>query len=217
MRLRLIQYPLAALLVACGARPPAPTREPLPPAPVVAGVDDEPARPEPPPEPPPPPEPLPEPPPPEPPPPAPIPIAGERHLAGLHPELAKRARLLHRRAAQAGIELRFISGRRKLKPRRLGWHQFGLAVDLNLAHRRDMKDALRHYEEDRWAWRQVGAIAEDLGLIWGLSFRRSEVFHFEWHPGYPAAFSRKLGATFMKHIGPKRNVEAVWDLLAKEE
>ena len=100
---------------------------------------------------------------------------------------------LVKRAAAEGIQLYFISGYRPYRPRpprRAGgslasWHSFGNAFDLNMRPRRSMEDALAHFGEDEARWRRVGAIAESLGLTWGLQWGRKEVFHFEWHPGQP--------------------------------
>lgn len=137
------------------------------------------------------------PPPPTPPPVDPARIAGGHHLAKLHPEVRRMALALYSEAAAAGVELRFISGYRAFKPTsakaragRASWHEFGMAFDLILAHRRDMKTALRHYDDDEDAWNTVGAIGERLGLKWGLEWGRHEVFHFEWHPGMKSAIRR---------------------------
>ncbi|MCB9551771.1 MAG: M15 family metallopeptidase [Myxococcales bacterium] len=137
------------------------------------------------------------PPPPAPPPVDPARIPGGHHLAKLHPEVRRMALALYSEAAAAGVELRFISGYRAFKPTsakaragRASWHEFGMAFDLILAHRRDMKTALRHYDDDEDAWDTVGAIGERLGLKWGLEWGRHEVFHFEWHPGMKSAIRR---------------------------
>jgi hypothetical protein len=129
----------------------------------------------------------------------PLQVRGGEHLEGLHPALERRARLLYERAEDEGIQLRFISGYRpyKERERRAGsskrspslasWHNFGLAFDVNLQGRAGMGDALKHLSEDAPRWERVGALAADLGLIWGKSWGKEELFHFEWHPGHPDA------------------------------
>ncbi|MBM4291281.1 MAG: M15 family metallopeptidase [Deltaproteobacteria bacterium] len=145
--------------------------------------------------------------PPLPPPPLPPPsrppleVRGGEHLAGLHPALERRARLLYERAEEEGVQLRFISGYRpyqlKAGGRRAGrggaagavasWHNFGLAFDVNLQGRAGLGDALKHLREDEARWARVGALAADLGLTWGKQWGQEEIFHFEWHPGQPDA------------------------------
>lgn len=146
------------------------------------------------------------------------PVAGARHLARLHPDVRRMARALHAEAAAAGVELKFISGHRafdrhskKAKKGRASWHAFGMAFDVNLAHRKDMRDALNHYTRDRAQWQAVGAIAERLGLTWGLQWGRHEVFHFEWHPGMPDAIRRPTLTVLLKDAGRDGGaIEKVW-------
>lgn len=121
-------------------------------------------------------------------------IPGGKQLTRLHPEVRRMAIALYTEAAANGIELRFMSGYRAFKPRsakaragKASWHEFGMAFDLILAHRSDMRSALAHYDADAEQWATVGAIGERLGLIWGLKWGRHEVFHFEWHPGMKSA------------------------------
>lgn len=136
--------------------------------------------------------------------------AGARHLRRLHPELRRRAQTLVRRARAAGVEVRLISGYRR--PRgKPSWHHFGLAFDVNLVGRKTMKDALRHYEADRERWETVGRIAGELDLVWGAPWRRTEVFHFEWHPGYPAAITPKRARELTVRAGGD-TPEMVWKL-----
>lgn len=131
-------------------------------------------------------------------------------LDGLHPTLRHKALVLAERARAAGVPVKFISGFRRPR-RKPSWHQFGLALDLNLAHRKTMKDALAHYAADEAQWAKVGAIAEGLGLTWGLPWRLSEVFHFEWHPGYPAAITPKRARELTVRAGGD-TPEMVWKL-----
>ncbi len=137
-------------------------------------------------------------------------VAGGKLLERLHPALRRKARELATRSAARGIELYFISGYRR--PRgKPSWHHFGLAFDLNLKGRKTMKTALKHFDEDKARWEAVGAIARDLGLTWGLPWGRKEVFHFEWHPGQPAAFTAKVKRGLVKRAGSSEP-EAVWRL-----
>lgn len=146
------------------------------------------------------------------------PIGGARHLARLHPEVRRMARALFAEAAAEGIELKFISGYRafdrrskKAKAGRASWHAFGMAFDVNLAHREDMRDALANYDAEAADWARVGAIAERLGLTWGLQWGRHEVFHFEWHPGMPEAIRRPTLTALLKDAGPEgKAIERVW-------
>ena len=136
----------------------------------------------------------------------PLQVRGGEHLEGLHPSIARRARLLYERAEDEGIQLRFISGYRPYKPRErrasaarspkrspkrspslASWHNFGLAFDVNLQGRAGMSDALKHLSDDAPRWERVGALAADLGLTWGKPWGKEELFHFEWHPGHPDA------------------------------
>ncbi len=145
-------------------------------------------------------------------------IPGSRHLARLHPEVRRMARALHAEAAAAGIALKFISGHRpfdrhsrKAKAGRASWHAFGMAFDVNLAHHRTMRDALKRYDAEVEQWARVGAIAERLGLTWGLQWKRAEVFHFEWHPGMPEAIRRPTLRALLEDAGPDgRAIEKVW-------
>lgn len=145
-------------------------------------------------------------------------IPGSRHLARLHPEVRRMARALYAEAAAAGIALKFISGHRpfdrhsrKAKAGRASWHAFGMAFDVNLVHHRTMRDALKRYDAEAGQWARVGAIAERLGLTWGLQWGRAEVFHFEWHPGMPEAIRRPTLRALLKDAGPDgRAIEKVW-------
>lgn len=149
---------------------------------------------------------------------APPAVGGARHLARLHPEVRRMARALFEQAAAEGIELKFISGYRafdrhskKARAGRASWHAFGMAFDVNLAHRVDMRDALAHYDREAAQWERVGAIAERLGLTWGVQWGRHEVFHFEWHPGMPEAIRRPTLTALLSDAGPDgAAIEKVW-------
>ena len=122
-------------------------------------------------------------------------VRGGEYLEGLHPSLIERARLLYERAQAKGVKLRFISGYRRYRVKRrvkdggsvASWHNFGAAFDINLHHRKSMRAALKYLKDDEAAWKVVGKIAEELGLIWGRPWGEAEIFHFEWHPGHPEA------------------------------
>lgn len=146
---------------------------------------------------------------------------GKEHLERLHPEIRRLALELHRRAVAAGVPFRIIHGYAPYKPRKVmgpggmaNWHQFGLAFDVLIKDRRDIGDGKRHFAEDDADWKALGAIAIELGLVWGGVWKSSyDPFHFEWHPGddpviNPMDLKRLLGKA-----GPDgKNVEAVWEL-----
>ena len=122
-------------------------------------------------------------------------VRGGSYLEGLHPEFVRRVRLLYEQAESEGILLRLISGYRPYRPKRdpkpnksvASWHNFGLAIDLNMQGRKGMPDALKHLQDDMSKWRRVGELARGLGLTWGYPWGKEEIFHFEWHPGWPDA------------------------------
>ena len=108
-------------------------------------------------------------------------------LEEVHPELVDRMRLMYALLEEEGIEIVFVSGYRPHawfdRPNRLAsWHNLGMAVDLNLAHRGSLEEANRHFDEDEPKWRRIEEIATGLGIIWGE--RYDDIFHFEWHPGF---------------------------------
>ena len=124
-----------------------------------------------------------------------------------------------RRAAAEGIGLTFISGYRPYRPKRrsggtlASWHSFGNAFDLNLSDRAGMVEALEHFESDRSRWEKIGAIAKELGLIWGLQWGKKEVFHFEWHPGQPSGIRAKTLRRLLKLAGPRgKHYRKTWSL-----
>lgn len=128
--------------------------------------------------------------------------------ANLHPDFATKVDQLVTRSAQAGVRLKIISGYRKLDvnrartQRRASWHNFGLAIDLNLVKRRDMKDALAHWGEDAKDWQTVARIGREVGLIWGGEWQREEIFHFEWHPGQPSSLKDAVLTALLAEAGP---------------
>lgn len=145
-------------------------------------------------------------------------VRGSQHLARLHPEVRRMARALYTAAAAEGIELKFISGHRafdrhsaKAKAGKASWHAFGMAFDVNLVHHKDMKAAIKRYRSEKAQWDRVGAIAERLGLTWGLQWGTAEVFHFEWHPGMPEAIRRPTLTALLKDAGADgKAIEKVW-------
>ncbi len=135
------------------------------------------------------------------------------HLGTLHPYM--RAVMLRAlaEAAAAGFDFRVISGVRPGgKP---SWHTFGLAVDVNLAHRRGLKEATNAYlagGDEKRAWLALVASAERLGMYWLGKNDPGEIFHFEWRPGWTGLprgdVARELTAA-VERGGPA----AVWDRL----
>lgn len=115
----------------------------------------------------------------------------------LHPTFSAKVEQLVARSAAAGVPITLISGYRRFDPHgakakagKASWHNFGLAIDVNLRGRKSMADALAHYDRDKHKWAKVGRIGQDLGLTWGAPWARAEIFHFEWHPGAPAAIRK---------------------------
>lgn len=145
---------------------------------------------------------------------------GARYLEGLHPRLQQLARELHRRAAAAGISFRIVHGYAPYAPRTrpgpggmANWHQFGLAFDVLIADRRDLADGRRHFHEDDPTWHRLGAIGQELGLVWGGIWRTYDPFHFEWHPGDDATISAADLRRFLALAGPAgKDYRAVWQL-----
>lgn len=142
-------------------------------------------------------------------------------LDGLHPYVRDAAFEFARRAAAAGSPIRFISGNRAWKPRPgwrtrgcthcSSWHAWGVSFDFNLQTRKSMKDALDHYSEDAKAWQTLADILADVGLYWGGHYRRSEVFHVEWHPGFSGHVDRDLLLRFLRRCGPAgENISRGW-------
>jgi hypothetical protein len=129
--------------------------------------------------------------------------------------------VLHERALAAGIPFRIIFGytpyQHRSRPGPGGmatWHQFGLAFDILIADRRDIGDGKRHFRQDDADWQRLGAIAQEIGLIWGGAWRSSyDPFHFEWHPGDDSVISRTDLARFLALSGKAgRDYREVWTL-----
>lgn len=138
-------------------------------------------------------------------------------LEGLHPEFVDRIRLMYALLDEEGIEIVFVSGYRPHKnfdkPGRLGsWHNLGMAVDLNLAHR----NSLEFHDEDEETWERIGEIAAGLGVIWGASF--DDIFHFEWHPDHYARIRDHELQKFREIAGDDLdNYREVWPLFEPDE
>lgn len=140
-------------------------------------------------------------------------IRGGRHLARLHPQVRAKAIALYQQAQAQGIQLKFISGYRKMRRRkgRASWHNFGMAFDLNLAEMPDMKTAVRRYRRDAARWAAIGRIGKAQGLIWGRAWKIEEIFHFEWHPGMPQGLRGRDLRTLLRDAGPlAERPEAAW-------
>ena len=152
-------------------------------------------------------------------------ISGGTHLEGLHPLLIKKARVLYELAEAEGIQIKFISGYRRFRKKRsrkagrsvASWHNFGAAFDINLLHRKSMRDALSHLDDDQSDWDKIGSIAKSLGLVWGKPWGEQEIFHFEWHPGHPEALRKAAFNRLTKVTGPKvENYQKAWELFKVE-
>jgi hypothetical protein len=134
------------------------------------------------------------------------------HLARLHPYLGAVILRALAAASRAGHRFHVISGvRSKGAP---SWHTFGLAVDLNIHGRKGLREATAAWRDgrERAAWLALGEEAERLGLVWLGRSDPHEIFHFEWHPGWPGmprgALARRL-VRDSRHGGPT----AVWEHL----
>jgi len=146
---------------------------------------------------------------------------GAKHLDKLHPHLRLLAFELHRRAIAAGVPFRIIHGYAPYKPRKAmgpggmaNWHQFGLAFDILIADRKSITDGKNHFPADDPNLQILGAIAAELGLVWGGSWKSSyDPFHFEWHPGDDPVINPADLRRLLAKAGPDgRDLEAVWTL-----
>lgn len=142
-------------------------------------------------------------------------------LEDVHPELVDRIRLMYALLENEGIPIVFVSGHRPHmgfnKPNRLAsWHNLGMAVDLNLAHRGSLSDATDHYDEDAEKWERVGEVAQGFGIIWGE--RYDDIFHFEWHPGHHSRIRDDEFAKFQGLAGQDLERHSrVWHLFDADE
>ena len=181
------------------SRPPPPDSQPVPPAAVEAGSHPVPA-------------------------PArvatPLPPSGGL-LAGVHPELRRRAQELLDRLEAEGIHVKLLMGYTPYVARaRTGpggwasWHEFGLAFDLNLTKRNGLGDAKAHFDDDGPTWVRIGAIAAEVGLVWGGIWRSSyDPFHFEWHPGADSVINKQDLAAMLRLTGRDgRDYQKAWAL-----
>lgn len=148
-------------------------------------------------------------------------VPGESHLRGLHPALAERAVALVRALAADGIAVKIIFGYTPYTPRKRSgpggwssWHEFGLAFDLNLEPYKSLGAARARFADDAPRWARIGAVASDLGLVWGGAWRSSyDPFHFEWHPGADPVINKQDLAAFLRLAGKRgREYQRVWSL-----
>ena len=117
---------------------------------------------------------------------------GEKILEGLTPDTVAFVLEVARRARAEGITIRLVSGRRTCAQQNalysqgrttpgpivtgargcLSWHVQGRAVDFEPQPR------------NAQAYARVGAIAVELGGVWGGSFSNlNDIGHIEYHPG----------------------------------
>lgn len=129
----------------------------------------------------------------------------EKNIATLAPEVAPYARALVHEAAEAGIEIKVISGTRtydeqddlyeqgRSKPGRIvtnargGFsnHNHGIAFDIGV-----FKNG--QYVEESPAYAAVGAIGKRIGLSWGGDWTSIEdTPHFELRPRWAKSLSEK--------------------------
>jgi len=149
------------------------------------------------------------------------PPPGTGIFKGSHPIMRDRALQLVERLHAEGIHVKLLMGytpyvaRKKTGPGGwASWHEFGLAFDLNLAKRKGLADAKKHFDQDARTWKRIGAIAEELGLVWGGSWRTTyDPFHFEWHPGHDSVINKDDLRSFLKLAGKQgRHYQRVWSL-----
>lgn len=142
-------------------------------------------------------------------------------LPGTHPAMRKAAAELVRRLAAEGIAVKLIFGYTPYSPRKrtgpggwASWHEFGLAFDLNLTHRKSLGDAKKHFVDDDATWRRIGAVAAEVGLVWGGSWRTTyDPFHFEWHPGHDSVINKDDLRQLLKLAGKRgKNYQRTWGL-----
>ncbi|MCC6619972.1 MAG: M15 family metallopeptidase [Deltaproteobacteria bacterium] len=149
------------------------------------------------------------------------PQIGTGIFKGSHPIMRDLAVQLVERLRAEGIHVKLLMGytpyvaRKKTGPGGwASWHEFGLAFDLNLAKRKSLADAKKHFAQDERTWKRIGAIAEELGLVWGGGWRSTyDPFHFEWHPGHDSVINKDDLKSFLKLAGKKgRHYQKVWTL-----
>ncbi|MFO0747342.1 MAG: hypothetical protein U1F43_16995 [Myxococcota bacterium] len=137
-----------------------------------------------------------------------------KYLDTIHPYMKAVILRAIAESAAAGQLFHVISGTRPGgKP---SWHTFGLAVDVNIAGRKGLKEATNAFlaggaEHD--AWIAFAESAERLGLYWLGRNDPDEIFHFEWRPGWSGLphgeVADGLSADFARG-----GLEAVWQRLA---
>ncbi|MBT9557937.1 MAG: D-alanyl-D-alanine carboxypeptidase family protein [Myxococcales bacterium] len=99
-----------------------------------------------------------------------------------------------------------------------GWHAFGLAIDINIEGRKDLGSATAAFLRggpERAAWLRLGAQAESFGLIWLGRSDPNEIFHFEWHPGWPGMPKGALYQSLAQEADD-RGIPSNWRRLAFE-
>jgi peptidoglycan L-alanyl-D-glutamate endopeptidase CwlK len=133
-------------------------------------------------------------------------------IAGLHPEFAKRVRVLIERTDAEEMAICIVQGLRSREDQaelyakgRLttgpivtnappGWsyHEYGLAVDVvDFASSGDLDS----YDGTDWGatnYARIGAIGKEIGLEWGGIWRNTDLPHLEFHPGFGPRDARWL-------------------------
>jgi len=64
---------------------------------------------------------------------------------------------------------------------KIGWHQYGLALDFGIFNNSGVQYVTDGTDQ---RYRLVGEIAKRAGCIWGGDWQRPDWDHIEWHPGF---------------------------------
>lgn len=160
-------------------------------------------------------------------------------LSELHPYLADATSRMIVAAAREGFQFKIIStnrpytnksvtitkvikkGKKMVKVKRKthgkgsSLHAWGLAVDVNVMHRNDLRSASSAYltdENEHRMWERLGELGVEYGLIWLGPLDVGEIFHFEWRPGLSGRPAGDL-LNQLKGLKAKGGYPAVWTLL----
>jgi hypothetical protein len=139
--------------------------------------------------------------------------ASQSKLAGVHPELAGRVRLMESALALRGIKIRVVSGYRSTEQQRRLYesrntnrlpvampgtskHEQALAVDLSPVG-----------QATAAIWKAVGEEGKRVGLRWGGDFQRSDPPHFELQGKVPVANYEPISNSVIVSRLPVANYE----------